>query len=105
MIVVEVENIKTVLKEARDNHLRVFVKDVYIAVPEEKNTYIQGLLEVSTISKTLNEPTLFFYQEEIGSTKKMKTETLEKKCREEIKLLTETLHKEGYDVINGIVRT
>lgn len=110
MLNVELENIKDVLEEARNNKLTVFVKDIYIAIPEQLEegkvvNYINGVLEASTITTLNGELALFFYQEDIANTKQRYTEDeLEKKCKQEATALFQSLKNDGYKVIKGLVK-
>jgi len=100
------EDITDILKEARENNLEVFAKDIYIGTPEEDGKVkIKGMLEVSTISKIQNELALFFYQEDIETDPKLKPEELEKKCKEELETLVKSFSNEGYNIRKGVVKT
>jgi len=103
MLVVEMETIEGVLDEARKTpKMIVYVKDTYSPSLKEENT-IYGSLVVATITKIMEEITIYFYEEQITTNKKT-TKRFEEKCIQERDLCIQTLKENGYTVKIGIIK-
>ena len=107
MIQIEVDEIKEVLEQASKNKTEPYASILYerfqSKIKGKEMETIVGNIIISAIGKILDETTIFYYKEEIGSTDKIKKEELQEKCREEIDELIKTLKEEKIPIKKGAI--